>query len=332
MATISDNLRSIKLTQRPGATSEAAELELGGLGGYQPGDSVQINLGGELRDFLIDETSSELSTRGWTQRLSMLSPMWLEGKKSPKKKQIFLTLSQTQYGEFQKDYAGREADLEYHPWIRLGDEYGEGGWDSNQIIEALGRLAGLTVHSSLPAYWVKQFTVEPDTPILTAINNLVRPMEPFIYSIEGHVFITDGGAYEDDLGQENRLDLSDVRTVREELIRKERPVQIKLRGNLGRFRPERFKGPITTEPYQIVWENVGSHMVWNHAYNTDRQLFFTEASALNTPTVVGPNQSPVPAASATSIASYFTPDPDTLLVNGYSLEEVKTSSATPLSP
>ncbi|MFQ5863157.1 MAG: hypothetical protein ACE5IC_08535 [Candidatus Brocadiales bacterium] len=331
MVTINDNLHKIKLTQQPGETSEVAELELGSLGGYQPGDSVQVSVGGELREFLVDGVSKELGTRGWTQRLSVLSPMWLEGKKSPKKKQIFLTLSQAQYDEFQNDYAGREADLEYRPLIRLGDEYGEGGWDSNQIIETLGWSAGVTVHSSLPAYWVKQFTVEPDTPILTAINNLLSPMEPFIYSVGGHLFITEGGVYEDDFGAENMLDLSDVRMVREEVVRKDKPTQIRLQGNLGRFRPERFKGPITTETYQMVWEKVGTRWVWNHAYGTDRKLFFTEASSLNTPTRLGTDASPVSVTSGTRVISYITPDPrsvtydpDTFIVNGYSLEEVST--------
>ncbi|MFQ5956179.1 MAG: hypothetical protein ACE5KK_00205 [Candidatus Brocadiales bacterium] len=331
MVTISDNLHRIKLTHQPDATSETAELELGSLGGYKPGDSIQVSVGGELREFLVDGISNELSTRGWTQRLSVLSPMWLEGKKSPKKKQIFLTLSQAQYDEFQKDYAGRDTGLEYHPLIRLGDEYGEGGWDSNQIMEALGRLAGVTVHSSLPAYWVKQFSVEPDTPILSAINNLVSPMEPFIYSLGGRLFITEGGGFEDDFGTGNRLDLSDVRMVREEVIRAEKPTQIRLLGNLGRFRPQRFKGPIASAPYQRVWEKVGSRWVWNHTYGTERELFFTEVSSLNTPTRIGSNMSPVSVTSGTRILSYFAPDPqsvtydpDTFIVNGYSLEEVST--------
>lgn len=323
MVTISDNIRRVKLVQRPDAAFEVAELELDTLGGFQPGDSVQLSVGGELREFLIDETGNELGTKGWTQRLGMLSPMWLEGKKSPRKKQIFLTLSQAQYEEFQEDYRGREAYLEYRPLIRIGDEHGTGGWDSNQIIATLGQLVGLTIHSSLPAYWVKQFTVEPDTPILTAVNNLVGPLEPFIYSVAGHLFITEGGAYEDNFGTDNMLDLSGVKMVKEEIIRRDRPTQIRLTGNLGRFRPERFKGPITTRPYRRVWDTVGSYRVWNHAYGTDRQIFSTEVSSLNTPTSIGTNTS-FGTVSATPGTSGLTYDPDTFIINGYSLEEVST--------
>lgn len=335
MAIISDNLRRIKLTQRPDAISEIAELELSSLGGYQPGDSVQVSVGGELRGFLVDGMSNELSTGGWTQRLSMLSPMWLEGKKSPKKKQIFLTLSQTQYDEFQKDYAGRETHLEYHPRIRIGDEYGEGGWDSNQIVAALGRLVGITVHSNLPAYWIKQFTVEPDTPLLNAIQKLVSPMEPFIYSIGGHIFITEGGAFEDDFGAENVRELTGVRMVREEVVRKDKPTQIKLFGNLGRFRPERFKGPITGEPHRWTMERVGNRYIVNYSYGTEWEQSFTEVSSLHKQDRTSSVLTPVPATSNTRILSgrriisYVTPDPrsvtydpDTFIVNGYSLEEI----------
>lgn len=323
MVTVSDNIRRVRLVQRPGALSETAELELDSLGGFQPGDSVQLNVGGGLREFLIDKTTNELGTGGWMQRLGLLSPMWLEGKKSPRKKHIFLTLSQSQYEEFHDEYRGREAHLEYRPLIRIGDEYGVGGWDSNQIIETLGQLVGLTIHSSLPAFWVRQYTVEPDTPILTAVNNLVAPLEPLIYSVAGHLFITDGGAYEESFGGDNMLDLSGVRMVSEEIIRKDRPTQIRLTGNLGRFRPDRFKGHITTSPYQKVWDTVGSHLVWNHAYGTERQSFSTEVSSLNTPTAVGANAAfgTVPAAPGPFGLAY---DPDTLIVSGYSMEEVST--------
>ena len=335
MVTVGDNLRRIKLTQRQDAISEAAELELGGLGGYQPGDRVQVGVGGELREFLVDGVSNELSTRGWTQRLSVLSPMWLEGKRSPKKKQIFLTLSQAQYDEFQKDYTGSEARLEYRPWIRIGDEYGEGGWDSNQIIDALGRLAGITIHSSLPAYWIRQFAVEPDTSVLNAIWKLVSPMEPFIYSVGGHIFITEGGAFEDDFGAGNAHELTGVRMVREEVVRRDKPTQIKLLGNLGRFRPERFKGSITNEPYRWTMERVGSRYIVNYSYGTAWEQSFTEVSSLRTSSRISSVPTTVPTVSNTKISSgtrttsYVTPDPrgvtydpDTFIVNGYSLEEI----------
>ncbi|MGR3294904.1 MAG: hypothetical protein ACUZ8A_01515, partial [Candidatus Bathyanammoxibius sp.] len=97
MVTINDDLQRIKVTHSPGATSEAARIELGGLGGYQTGDSVEVSVGGELREFVVDGMSNEVGTGGWAQVLDVLSPMWLEGKKSPKMKQIFMTLSGAQY-------------------------------------------------------------------------------------------------------------------------------------------------------------------------------------------------------------------------------------------
>ncbi|MCB7129278.1 MAG: hypothetical protein J3T61_07060, partial [Candidatus Brocadiales bacterium] len=226
-----------------------------------------------------------------------------------------------------KDYAGSEAQIEYRPWILIGDEFGERGWNSNQIIETLGQMAGTVVHSSLPAYWVKQFTVEPGTPILSAVKTLVSPMEPFIYSVAGHVFITEGGAAEYALDAENVLELSGVRMVREEVIRKEKPSQIRLRGNVGRFRPERFKGPITSEPYQWVLDRIGDRWIGNYAYGIEREYFLTQADSTGTPYSVS---TPGKRVYATSKAiTIWGPNPygltydvDTFIVNGYSEEEV----------
>ncbi len=327
MVTINDDLQRIKMTHSPGAMSEAARIELGGLGGYHTGDSVEVSVGGELREFVVDGMSNEVGTGGWAQVLDVLSPMWLEGKKSPKMKQIFMTLSRAQYDSFMKDYAGGVSGLEYNPRIRIGDEFGEGGWDSNQIIETLGKLAGVTVHSGLPPYWVKQFTVEPKTTLLSAIKNIVSPMDPLIYSVAGKLFITGGGVHEDDFGAGNAPDLSAVRLVREEVVRKDRPSQLRLHGNLGRFRPERFQGTITSEAYQRVLDRVGRVWLWNYAYGTKIERFFTEASSTTLPTNAGVNAS----VSGTNTFSRTTPNPlsvtydiDSLIVNGYSLEEVST--------
>ncbi len=328
MVSITENLQKIKVSHGPDALSEAATVELDSFsGGYQPGDTIQFDVAGEQREFVVEGISKELGTDGWSQSLSLLSPMQLEGRKSPKKKQIFFTLSQTQYDDFRKDYAGSEAQIEYHPWILIGDEFGERGWNSNQIIETLGQMAGTVVHSSLPAYWVKQFTVEPGTPILSAIKTLVSPMEPFIYSVAGHIFITEGGAAEYALDTENVLELSGVRMVREEVIRKEKPSQIRLRGNVGRFRPERFKGPITSEPYQWVLDRIGDRYILNYAYGIEREYFLTQADSTGTPySISTPGKRVYATPKAITIwgpNSYgLTYDIDTSIVNGYSEEEV----------
>ncbi|HHT9118010.1 MAG TPA: hypothetical protein ACFYD1_05190 [Candidatus Hypogeohydataceae bacterium YC38] len=317
MKTVTENLSKMTLTHEVDKVAEEVSLELGGLGGYLPGEEVLLKVGGQDRRFLVEGTSNELSAsggQGWVQNLHLRSPLWIESKRSPRKTQIFLTLSPAQYEEFQRAQAGHESDLQYHPWVRLGNDYGEGGWDSNEVIKILGGLGGLTIHTSLPPYWVRQFTVEPHTPFLEAIMGLVAPLEPFFYSVGGNIFITERGAMEEELGGANRLSLSGVRMVRQEVQRKEKPSQIRLVGNLGRFRPERFKGPpqADSQPFQEVWEAAGTHAIKNYSYGIQRESFSTESGGV-------PFQD-VPRVFALGMG--ITADPDSGIISDFSMEEV----------
>ncbi|MFN3467232.1 MAG: hypothetical protein ACK4WF_05975, partial [Candidatus Brocadiales bacterium] len=195
------------------------------------------------------------------------------------------------------------------PGIRLGNECGEGGWDSNSIIQTLADLLGIKVHTGLPAYWVKQFTVEPSDTLLGAILELVSPMKSLFYSVRGEVFIVAEG----DVGRgtlpNNALSLHGVRMVKEEVKRGDvlaRAGQLRLTGNLGRFRSERYKGILSSEPFQEVKDIAGFTPISNYCYGTTTESFWGGTVSLKARDVDPSNV-----------------DPDSGVVQGPSLELVE---------
>ncbi|HHT9153955.1 MAG TPA: hypothetical protein ACFYEM_10590, partial [Candidatus Hypogeohydataceae bacterium YC40] len=269
---IKENISKLNFRHGIGELAEEVTLTLGTLaGGYRPDQEVSLVIGGQNRDFLVSGLRKELLPQGRVQELNLLSPLSREESVCTVKTQLFLTLSPREYREFQEEYAGKEESLEFRPWIRMGNEFGEGGWDSNSIIKVLADLLGIKIHVSLPAYWVKQFTVKPSTPIPKAILELVSPLRPLFYSVQGEVFILAEADMEGTVLTDNRLSLQGVRMVREEIKRGEtsaRMGRLRLTGNLGRFRPERYKGPLTAEPFQEVQDLAGSVLVSNYCYGT----------------------------------------------------------------
>lgn len=306
---INENITRLNLRHRVGEWAEEATLTLSTLGGgYQPGQGVSVSVGGQDRDFLLEGLGKRLLPGGLTQELNLLSPLSKEAGRSPGKTQLFLTLTAREYEEFQVEYGGKEDGLEFRPLIRLGNAFGERGWDSNSIIQVLAGLLGIKVHTGLPAYWVKQFTVKPSATFLGAILELVSPLKPLLYSVRGEVFMV----AEMDMGREavsdNTLDLQGVRMVGEEVKRgniSAKAGRLRLTGNLGSFRSERYKGILSPEPFKKVKGPVGGILASNYCYGTTQDSFFTGTDSIS-----------FVDAKASGV------DPDSGIVNNFSLEVV----------
>jgi hypothetical protein len=314
---INENLTRLNLRHAVGQWAEEATVALNSLaGGFQPGQEVALSIGGQDRTFLVEGLKKELRPEGWTQELHLLSPLGREGGRAPGKTQLFLTLTPREHEEFQQEYAGSGDSLEFRPWIRLGNEFGEGGWDSNGIIQTLAGLFGIKVHVGLPAYWIKQFTLKPTTTLQEALLDLVSPFKPIFYSVQGEVFIVAGSDTERELVADNRLSLQGVRMVREEFRRgglSDGAGQLRLTGNLGRFRPERHKGPLSPEPLQEVRGLAGSALVSNQCYGTVREGFLTETGSIAF--------LDVPKFWGLGFVDVLI-DPDSGIVSNFSMEEV----------
>lgn len=314
---INENITRVSLKHKAGELAEEAMVTLSTLaGGYQPGQEVSLSIAGQDRAFILDGVKKELRPEGWAQELHLLSPLSNDDRRSTGKTQLFLTLTAREYEEFQAEYAGSEDSLEFRPWIRLGNEFGEGGWDSNGIIQVLAGLLGIKVHIGLPVYWVKQFTVRPTTTIREAILELVSPFRPFFHDVQGEVFIVTASDMESEVLPDNQLSLQGVRIVGEEVSRTgtlAKVGRLRLTGNLGRFRPDRYKGPMSSEPFQEVQVSAGSVLVSNRCYGTTTEGFVTETGSIAF--------SDVPKFWGLGLLD-ATIDPDSGVVSNFSLEEV----------
>ncbi len=314
---IREDITKLRLKQRPGEWAEEAALSINTLnGGYQLGQEVTLSVGGQERPFVVEGMSKELLPEGWVQELQLVSSIARQGRLSAAKPQIFLTLTSREYEEFNREYGNQGDSLEFKPWVRLGNEFGEGGWDSNSIIQVLAGLLGTKVYIALPTYWVKQFTVKPTTSLLEAILDLVSPLRPLFYSVAGELFIVAEADTEVALMPENRFSLGGVKVVREEVRggnASARAGRLRLVGNLGRFRPERYKGSLSTEPFRVVQDVAGSAAIINNCYGTSRETLFTQTGSIAF--------TDVPKLWGLGITDILI-DPDTGVVSNFSLEEI----------
>lgn len=222
------------------------DIELETLGGnYDVGDDISVTIAGEQIPCSITKVAKELSINGWAQRVRALTQLGKIAEKAPKKKQIFMTMSNTEYNDFLTDFYPRTQrrieHLNYNPHIKLGDKYGNGGWTSHEIIETLASTMGITIGANTtPDYPVKQFSVETAETFMNAIVSLTSIFEPIFDEADGALFIIEGASVEEDWAA--GWTPANIRLVSEEIVESEKPTQIRITGNLGEFRPEKYKG------------------------------------------------------------------------------------------
>ncbi len=144
----------------------------------------------------------------------------------------------------------------------------------------------------------------------------MSPLKPLLYSVQGEVFIVAG----DDMGREivsnNKLNLQGVKMVKEEVERGDvsaRAGRLRLTGNLGHFRAERHKGPLSPEAFQEVKDVAGTALVSNHCYGTTKESFVTETGSV-------PFSDVSRFWNAGLVDAIF--DPDSGIASNFSLEEV----------
>lgn len=256
------------------------DIDLETLGGnYNVGDDITVTIAGEQLLCSITKAAKELSIDGWRQRIHALTQLGKIAEKAPKKKQIFMSLPPAEYNNFLNDFypltERRIEHLDYNPHIKLGDEYGNGGWTSHEIIEILASMMGISIGANTTLnYPVRQFSVEPPQTFMSAIVGLTNIFEPIFYEAGGKLLIVDGSSVEEDWAV--GWTPANVRLVAEEIIESDKPTQIKVLGNLGEFRPERYKGYAgnTNQVTFGVWlGNAFVPITIEGSYRVDRSTF-----------------------------------------------------------
>ncbi len=222
------------------------DIDLETLGGaYNAGNDITVTIAGEDVNCYITKIVKELSINGWRQQIRAVTQPGMVAEKAPKKKQIFMTMSPDEYNDFLKDfypYTQRRIEhLDYNPHIKLGDKYGNGGWTSHKIIEDLASMMGITIGANTTLnYPIRQFSVEPQQTFMNAILGLINIFEPLLHYEGGKLFIIDSSSVEEDWA--GGWTPTNARLVVEEVTKNDKPAQIRVSGNLGEFRPEKYKG------------------------------------------------------------------------------------------
>lgn len=282
MPIIKDYLKQVTLTQSENELGEKVSLELETLGGnYQMGAAFQVSIAGETRDFIATGKSRDLRQEGdlqnWITRLQGTSPLAQAIKKAPKKLQIFLTISLKEFLKFQSDYAWKGDFLDYVPWIRFGDNYGAGGWTASAIAEAISKIIGIPIIWNCPDYDVKELRIEPTQSYLQSVLSLANAYNPMVYYLGGTIFITESI---EKAQSPSVLPLSGypVHHVSEELIRKDKPSQVRLLGNMGIFWREKYKGLTFGTMFGYTFQ-VGTFTANNAAFGTTTETAIADTGS-----------------------------------------------------
>ena len=263
MAEIKDFLKRVRYSQGPGELEGSCTLEVDDLGGgYTRDQDFTVEIAGEQKGFFISKLSKRMSAAddSRVQVITGVSPIAKKVKLSPGKRLVFATMSQAQLDVWNEEFGGKEASLEFLPLNRLGNVYGEGGWTARQIAQVLAAYAGIAIQVSLPEFDVKRYEVEEDTTYLNAIAGLWNDFNPVLDYVGGVVFLLDPEYLDGTFIPNNTLAIDKPELADYEETREDKPSQIRVTGALGRFRPERHKGPISSQPYQ--WEKFFAGDLW----------------------------------------------------------------------
>ena len=236
---------SVSVSQQIGTLARDITIDARGIeSSLHVDDEIQVMIAGVTEKCFITGIVHEMSQGGWTTMISALTKESYIARKSPLKRQIFMSMTSEEFDDFMDEFdSSRKIEhLDYVPRIKnTADEFGIGGWKSNEIIDELAKLAGISIAvNNCYSYWVKQYTVDTGRPILEAILDIVKIFEPFIYYNADKLFIVDSStAYDDWAGSWTP---SIKKVVRQEIVRKEVPSQLVLNGTMGEFRPDKYRG------------------------------------------------------------------------------------------
>lgn len=278
--TLLTKLTEYSISQRLGQIEESATAKTKDFSTiFSPDQNVEINVAGGYRSFFITKARRDIKLNDIAQSLECVSHIAKYAKKAHTKTLTYITMTAQEYMDFMESNPdiGR---LDYIPFIRLGNDIGENGWSMQQIITDLAQWMGVSVHCSLPSYWIKQFSVFLGESYWQAIFSLVSPLRPQIFSVGGRIFIMgDIGAI--NLGISSNIFFPNARLVSEEVVRPENPFLLRTGGDLGFFRPEKHKGKVSTD-YRDFTEYFGNVMAEFSAYGYEEEISETETGDLFT--------------------------------------------------
>jgi hypothetical protein len=254
MATlINKNIKTLQINRRENSLSDEVSIVLDTLSGtYSVGQEVSYQIAGQTRTGYVVGISERMGTDGQFERvLNILSLNTLLTLKSPKKTQKFITVSEQELYEFNRDYPHGADYLDFAFRMKKGDDYGVGGWRCHEIIRFLAKKMGLSdAIVGTPDYWVKEFSVDPGTPYFSAILSLVQVFSPIVFVIDSVLFIADGGSHQKNLmPTQTQYVPQDIVSVSQEIVRHDKVSQFRVEGQLGAFNPDKVKEYITRDPY-----------------------------------------------------------------------------------
>jgi len=212
---------------------------------YKVGQDINLNI------FGVDETVHIVGIRqraaetGWVTEIHGFGEGYDLMVKAPKKARSYLSMNNEEYSEFIQEYGsklGKSVDhLDYVPMIRGADDYGCGGWTAIKIIKDLVGQLGLSLETNIMDYDIRQFTIEAGRPYIEAITEIVNMFDPAFYLVENVLFVLEGLAMESAVIG-GIYEPGQVVIVSQEIIDATPPEQLVVKGVLGEFFPEKYRG------------------------------------------------------------------------------------------
>lgn len=239
-------IESVGVRKDVGTLAEKVTVEWLGLDDpYVINELGTVIVTGRERTFRVESKRRSITPEGWMTTIDGLTREAELATLAPKKTWTFVSMTDGESQEMFDQLTNQGAlleDLDYVLKIRRADAFGVGGWKAHDIIKEIA-LKGMGLQKvvvNILDFAVKQFSVDPSRSFLSAIVELVKIFEPLVYVFGNTLYVLDSSSMEDfSIGS---FKVNSVSDFEESQVRKDGAEQLVLEGDLGEFRPQKYRG------------------------------------------------------------------------------------------
>jgi len=207
-------------------------------------------LSGQSVEFAVEALRAKKTATSRAMILHGYDTIWRLSRFAPTREHIFVTLTRQEYEQYiQKT---RNLRPKYQMHIRIGDTFGRQGWDCVGVAQELAGLCGLSaVVAGVVPHWIRQVVCREDSSILETLLALFRIQEPLIWVADNTLFIMDQSLLRRFAKSAPWVSspAAASRTIDAPAIPS--GSFLRLRGGLGKFRPDKFSGRTWTSPIRL---------------------------------------------------------------------------------
>lgn len=224
--------------------------EAGNIPLYTPQQKIPVRIQRRRIPLIIDRCQYNVTANDYTLTLSCHSEEAELATKAYTKDIVFMSLTPDEI----KELTAEREKLKKKPDLclvkRAEDEFGRGGWTSNEIIKVIAGWLGLRVINNVFSYQVKQIRIPEGVPYIDTIIDLVSVFNPHIYLDGSTLFILDSKTR-----RGGTVSINKALQISESYDYNRKPPKVVIEGYEGEFIPAKSPYKTYEDDYKKVLIN-----------------------------------------------------------------------------